>query len=458
MSELGPKHLQNCDVVIIGAGAAGLMAARELLRAGKRVTVLEARERSGGRIVTETASDGSSIDLGGQWLGPGQDCLQATLQEYGLSTFAQYHQGRKHLALNGRHRQYSGKIPALAWHQLLDFQQALWKLNRLSKRIDTHMPASNAYAVALDQQTLAHWLDQHLYTQATRQLFNLAVNAVMAAEANEFSLLHFLFYLRSGDNFMRLLEIADGAQERRVVGGMQQLTDALAHEVSSRGGEILFNSPVLAVSQNTASITAQTSTAAYRAEQLIFAAAPSLANRIQWSPALPVARRQLQQRSPMGSVIKCVAIYKQPFWRANGDSGEIVSDSGPCAISFDDTPADERHGALVGFILGQRAREWQQRSSQERARAVAAFFADFLGPEAQRPIDYLERDWLAESWSEGCYAALMPPGNWQLYGSAQYAACGRIHWAGTETASRWHGYIDGALSSGQRAATEILAQ
>ena len=444
------------DVVVVGGGLAGLSAARRLAVQGRSVIVLEARDRLGGRTCTVQSGDGTAVDVGGQWLGPTQKRALALVEELGLETLEQYSSGRKHLLLRGRHRTYKGTIPSLPPHNLVDLQLALSKVDRLARRVDTGAPWNSPGAAEWDGTTLATWMRRNVRTRVTREMFRVAVNAVFSAEPEELSLLHFLFYAASGGNFMQMLEIEGGAQQTRVVGGTQQLAERLAEAVREAGGEVRLETPVRGVHRGPSGAEVITDSGSVRCDRVVAAMAPPLAGRIDWQPELPPRRLQLMHRMPMGSVMKCIAIYERPFWRERGESGESVSDTGPMAITFDDSAPDGRHGALLGFVLGDRARDWGARGAQERRDAVVQQFTTLFGEQAARPVDYIEKDWCADPWSAGCYVAIMPPAVMTRYGSVLREPVGPVHWAGTETATVWNGYMDGAIQSGERAAGEIL--
>jgi monoamine oxidase len=182
-----------------------------------------------------------------------------------------------------------------------------------------------------------------------------------------------------------------------------------------------------------------------------------LAGRIDYYPLLPPWRNQLTQRTPMGSVIKCNAIYDEPFWRAEGLSGQATGDGEGARVVFDNSPPDATPGILLGFLEGDEARRLGRADPADRRQAVLDSFVRYFGPKAARPLDFVELDWQAEPWTGGCYGTLFGPNVWTRYGPALREPVGPIHWAGTETASVWSGYMDGAVSSGQRAATEVLA-
>jgi monoamine oxidase len=172
---------------------------------------------------------------------------------------------------------------------------------------------------------------------------------------------------------------------------------------------------------------------------------------------MPALRDQLTQRSPMGCVIKVQVVYETPFWRDEGLSGRVVSDEGPVKITFDNTPRSGSPGVLLTFIEGADWRRYAGCSPDERRKAVLERLSLYFGPKAAKPATYVERDWPAEEWSRGCYGAVFPAGTWVACGSAIREPVGRIHWAGTETATVNCGYIDGAVRSGERVAAEVLA-
>jgi len=195
-----------------------------------------------------------------------------------------------------------------------------------------------------------------------------------------------------------------------------------------------------------------------RASRVIVAIPPTLAGRIDYDPVLPAARDQLTQRMPQGSVIKCLAVYSEPFWRREGLTGQSLSSDGPLHVTFDASPKSGSPGVLLGFLEGTSARKLADRSTEERRAIVIDNFARVFGARAKNPIHYVDRCWASEPFTRGCYAAYLPPGVWTSYGAALRTPIGRIHWAGTETATRWNGYIEGALQSGERAAAEVLAE
>lgn len=443
------------DAVVVGAGLAGLTAARELAKAGKSVRVFEARGRVGGRTLSQALGP-DVVDLGAQWIGPEQHRLSQLAGELGVKTFPQFETGRKIIEQPHRIRSYKRYISSLSIFSQLELKRAVDRLDRLSASVPLDRPYAAPDARTFDAMTVQTWMDKHTRLAGSRMVVDAVTRSVFAAEARELSFLFFLFYLRSGKGFASLSEIRDGAQQDRFVGGAQQLCTKMAEAL---GGAVVLDSPIRAVDQSGSGgpvrVVADRETVSV--DRVIIAVPPALAGRIAYTPALPPKRDQLTQRMPMGSVIKCIAAYERPFWREKGLSGEAFSQVGPIVITFDDSPHDGSQGALVGFMLGDSARQWTGADAAKRRDAVLDCFARSFGEEARRPTAYVDKDWLAEPWSGGCYEGFMPPGVMTSYGEVLREPAGRVHWAGTETAEVYAGYMDGAVESGLRAAGEVLA-
>jgi monoamine oxidase len=445
--------MDSCEFVVIGAGFAGLSAARALQHARREVIVLEARERVGGRVLTEEIDGGAWLDLGGQWIGPGQDAIRALAEETKVETFPTYVNGKNLLCLGERLRRYEGTIPRLAPFALMNLGWVMWRLDAMAKNVRLEAPWESPRARELDSMTLATWLDHNMSSRAARRLLEVGLDTVFAATPAEYSLLHALFYVRSGGGLERLISCKDGAQETRFVGGAQTVANRVA---GALGAVVRLRSPVRRIAQDADRVIVSGDGFGIEARRAVVAVPPALAARIEYSPPLPGFRDQLTQRMPMGSVIKCQAVYDEPFWRAEGLSGQVVSDRGPVHVTFDNSPPAGKPGILLGFIEASDARELGRASERDRRDAVIACFSRYFGDKAKAPRYYRDKAWADDEWSRGCYAAVMPPGAWTSFGLALRAPVGRVHWAGTETSEVWNGYIDGAVRSGNRAAEEAM--
>jgi monoamine oxidase len=442
------------QVVIVGAGLAGLTAARALTKAGVGVLVLEARDRVGGRTYSRPASDGTIVDLGGQWIGPTQDRLAALADELGVTSFPTYNQGKNIEFYRGERFVYEGALPMGDPLAMMEAVEVMLDLSLMAAEVPLETPWSAPNATEWDGQTVDTWLRGRIESEHARQLLTLAVESVFSVEPRDLSLLHFLFYIRSGGNINQLLSVADGAQERRFHMGSQAIAERMAAQLGER---VILNAPVHTLQQDEQCVRAVNDALLVEAKRAVVAIPPTLAGRLRYRPALPGYRDQLTQRIPMGTVIKVQCFYERPFWREEGYTGQVTSDEGAVRITFDNSPAQGTPGVLMGFIEGDEGRAWGRRTREERQAEVVACFTRYFGEQAAHPYAFEELNWADEEYSRGCYAGVMAPGAWLAYGEALRQPIGRLHWAGTETATLWNGYMDGAVQSGERVAQEILA-
>jgi monoamine oxidase len=463
----------EADVAIVGAGLAGLVAARQLVAADASPLVLEARNRVGGRVLNEEIGEGKVVEVGGQWIGLTQNKIAALAGELGVGTFPTYDEGRHVIEMGGKRATFAGSFTdasvglvrdlskAISPLALADFEQARVRLDRMAQQVPLEAPWEAPKARLWDGQTFASWVRCNARTAAARSLFELATEAVWAAEPADVSLLHILFYTRSGGGFNSLVGTGGGAQQDRFHGGSQRLAAVMAEQLDP--ARVRLGSPVRRIEHRGDSVVVHAAggsggAMSVRAQRAIVAIPPTLAGRIDYDPPLPALRDQLTQRMPQGSVIKTMAIYEEPFWRAEGLSGQGTSDVGPARVTFDNSPPDGSPGVLLGFLEGRLARHWATRPAAERRESVLAGHARLFGARAAKPVDFIERIWADEEWTRGCYGCLMMTGGWTEYGRALRAPLDRLHWAGAETATVWNGYMDGAVQSGERAAAEVLAQ
>ena len=449
-----PDSPERVDIVVVGAGLAGLAAARDLLAAGLSVLVLEARNRVGGRLLNHTLEGGAVVELGGQWVGPTQDRVLALAEELGVGLFPTYIQGEHFLAVDGDVKRFGGDDFPLPEDALADVGETHEHLQQMARTVPLDEPWRANEAAAWDAQTLDGWLVANSKTEVGLGYWRTLVPALFSAEASEMSLLHFLFYCRSGGMLDRLVATSGGAQESRLEGGSQQLAVRLADRLD---GAVRLEAPVTAIRQDDGGVEVSHDGGTVKAGRVIVAVPPTLAGRIRYSPALPPLRDQLTQQVPMGYVTKVQIAYPQPFWRKDGLSGSVFSLDDEVSVIFDNSPQDLSCGVLLGFLEGAHGRKAGKLPPGQRMELILSVLARFFGPRAADPEEYVERDWAAEEWSRGCYGGRFGTGVWTGYGEALRQPVRRIHWAGTETAEVWNGYMDGALRSGERAAHEVLS-
>jgi len=445
---------RRVDVVVIGAGMSGLVTARELRKLGAEVVVLEARDRVGGRTLNHPLGNDKIVELGGQWVGPGQDHIVALAEELGVETFPTYDTGRKVLHFRGRRRTYRGAVPKTGPVGSADLGIAMLRLERMASTVPAEAPWAARRADRWDAQTFASWISRNTRTRFAHEILTLWSESVLAVDPGDLSLLHVLAHANAHHGMIALCSTGGGAQERRFVGGSQRVSLRLAEEL---GDTVVLDQPVRRIESGGGGVVVHAGSATYAAERVVVAMSPALAARISYDPALPAARDQLTQRMPMGSIAKCIAVYDEPFWRTRGLSGQGASDRGPVKFVFDNSPPDGSPGVLLGFVAGAEARTFSEMPEAERREAALAAFVRWFGPEARQPTDYLEKIWAADEWSRGGYAGYLPPRVWTTIGAALTEPVGRIHWAGSETSAICMGSMDGAVRAGERAAAEVAS-
>jgi monoamine oxidase len=478
----------TADVVVIGAGFAGISTARHLMAHGIDVVVLEARDRVGGRTLNHRIDSTHIVEVGGQWLGPdknlpsrglsdpadfptddavtGQSYIWELAKAVGVARYPTYNIGKYVDYRDGHRATYSGRIPLDTPTGAVEAAEAILAIDNRCLTVPLDEPWRAANAAEWDAMTIRSWMDHGdtftdlpfagLLTKDGRQLVELAVESVFSAEPRDVSMLHALFYAHAAGSFGSLVNTNNGAQMYRLHGGSQLIAIRAAHELGER---LRLSSPVHAIEQTARGVTVRGADFEVKASRVVVAIPPTLAGRIDYSPAMPALRDQLTQRMPMGTVIKVQCVYDEPFWRADGLAGQATSDTGPVKITFDNSPPDAttHHGpgVLIGFIEGSEGRRALSATPEDRRRGVVDSFARYYGPKARKPTAYVEKSWATEQWTRGCYAGYFGPGVWSDFGHALRAPVGRIHWAGTETATIWTGYMDGAVRSGERAADEV---
>ncbi len=452
------RRRRHADVAVVGAGLAGLTAARELVRAGRSVVVLEARERVGGRLLNERIGGGEVTELGGQFVGPTQDRILALARAMRVRTFRTYNEGSNVQYYNGKRSLYSASGLPTDPGFIKDLP-ALVSLDGLAREVPVDAPWRAARAAEWDSQTFESWKQALLTTASGKATLDAIAQALWGAEPRDISLLFALFYVAAAGNertpgtFFRLTTTGNAAQDSRLVGGSALIARRLARRLGRR---VVLDSAVRRISRRRRHVTVESDRLVVEARRVIVAIPPTLTAEIEYHPKLPARRAQLVQRYPQGWLLKCEAVYDTPFWRPRGLSGQSVSDTGPATATFDNTPPDGRPGVLMGFVGGDQARSWAPRSRARRRGAVLSNFATYFGEEALHPRRYLEKDWSREAWTRGCPTGLLAPGALLEYGPFIRRPVGRIHWAGTETSTFWNGYMDGAVRSGERAAREVL--
>lgn len=438
----------KAEVIVVGAGFAGLSTARELTRRGHDVLVLEGRDRVGGRAYTTTVA-GVPVDLGATFIGPTQDAVARLAAELGCQTVPTYSQGKNLINWRGRVRSYRSTIPKLSILELLDVSRIQWRFERLSRQVPLADPWTSPIAARLDSKTLEAWLRSVHASAATRDLMAVMSRVTWGGEPDQVSMLHAVRYVKAAGGIGPMLDVKAGAQQDRFPEGTQQIATRMAQQLGDR---VHLGTPVRRIDRTGDGVVVHSDGGTTTAQAVVVAIPPQHRGAIDFAPALPEQYALLARNWPQGSLSKAYAAYDKPFWRNDGRSGEALSDEGPVFITFDVSPGPDGPGVLLGFT---DARTFDPLTAAQRRDQALSCFATLFGEQALNPTDYVDHCWGTDDFSPGGPTAAVPPGSWTRYGRWLRAPIDGIFWAGTETADTWTGFLDGAVRSGQRAAVEV---
>jgi monoamine oxidase len=435
------------DAVVIGAGLSGLVCARRLIDAGADALVVEARPRVGGRLAGGVVG-GAAVDLGGQWMSVDQPKLLALAGALGVASQPQPRAGRAVIDDGRAVGLFAQLAAAIAqW-------RAVRRITRLARRVSGG--ADPARAAELDAIAVGPWLAGTIGNSIARARIAMHAELVFAADPASLSLLDYLARLGATGGFDPPgPDLPGGGRDHRFLGGAHQLAVALA---GGLGAAVQLAAPVAAIEAEGRGFAVRGPAGAHRARHVVLAIAPPLAVPICPAlPALPAPLRQLAGAMHAGAVVKCFAAYDRAFWRDAGLSGEAYCPHGIVRAVVDATPEIDRGpGVLLAFLVGDPAAGWHARDPGERRRELLASLGSVFGEPAGAPIDTLEADWSIDPWSAGCVAST-PPGALTRGAGAWRGSFGGLHLAGTETAIRWPGYMEGAIEAGERAADAVLS-
>lgn len=446
--------MSDVDYCVVGAGFAGLTAALRLKQAGRSVALLEARDRIGGRTFTVTRDDGSWIDRGGAWIGPGQDRIYAMMDEFGVPEYKQHNDGDAMMVIDGKKHRYGGTIPwSMSPWAVTNLGIGLLSIEKMCKSIPREAPWEAKHAAEWDRISLGEWIEKNTMSKAAREMLDMALSGVYTSAGSETSLLWALTQMGSGGGPTFVISGKGGAQDARPVGGMGAIYRSIAAEL---GDALHLSRPVRQITQDAGGVTVAADGLTVRARRAIVAIPLAIASSIVYEPLLPVDRALLHQRMPSGAVIKISIIYDEPFWRADGLCGQSAAPGTPATLTIDACTNTADPGIMCVITEGPAARRLTGMDEADRKAAVIGELVDRFGGKANSPLEFHEQNWTIERYSGGGMISHATTGVLTEFGYTLRQPCGRVHWAGTESSAVMCGWVDGAIRSGERAAAEVM--
>ncbi|MCL7748276.1 flavin monoamine oxidase family protein [Halalkalibacter alkaliphilus] len=443
------KGLNEVNVVIVGAGLAGLTAAHELKKRDVSFIILEARSRAGGRVYSTMSDENLPIDLGAQWIGPGQKRMMRLAEEYNLQLTPTFQKGKTLFHLRGKKNKTKGNMPKLSALATLNMMILKKKIDKLSKQIPANEPWTSELAKQLDKMTLEEFIQVHSHSNSASAYYRLIIEELLCAKLYEVSALDFLWCIKSAGSIDDLL----AAESFWFKDGAGKLIDKLIEPLTEF---IYFDHPVQRIIYEEKKAVVYARNQSWTTSEVIITIPPNFITNIHFDPPLPSDRVQLSERAGLPSVTKLIFIYDRPFWRELGLNGTAYSDQPPVNLTIDSSPEDGKRGILTVLIGSKSARDLASMKAEARHDLVKKALIRFFGKEAELPLRVFEKDWTADMWTHGGYGTHFPTGVISHFGPSLIEPVGPIHWAGTETAFEWRMYMEGAVQSGERVVSEVL--
>ncbi|RDW81028.1 putative flavin-containing amine oxidase [Aspergillus mulundensis] len=451
---------ETADVLIVGAGLAGLSAAHDLIRAGLSCVVLEARDRVGGKTWSTPLKDGKGVvDLGAAWINDtNQSKVYALAKRYGVELIEQNTQGNAVL------QDFDGNCSPFAYGELPNFDKAtqvhLAQVRDMCEAdcqaLDTWRPRDTD----LDAVTFEAYLRSRGASEAALATATVWTRAMLGQDPRDISALYFLNYCKSGGGLLQMRsDRKHGGQYLRVRQGTQAFSLGLASSLPE--GVVRLSSPVHSIIQNAdQSVKVQAGGAVYAARKVIITTPSPAMKSIAFHPKLPPAKQAWIDSTTYGYYTKAMMEFRSPFWVEKGFCGLAQSFTGPAGVIRDTSSPEDRKYILTCFMGGDPGRAWAALSTKEREQNLLLQIGKlFNTPDIENLfVQMTTYEWVNDEWAGwGCPCTALTPGVLDTLGpDALRESSGNLHFAGTETAGEWKGYMEGAIRSGERAAAEVL--
>jgi monoamine oxidase len=430
-------------VVVVGAGFSGLTAAFELSRAGYEVTVVEARGRVGGRVVSlADVVPGKNVEGGGELIGSNHPTWLAYAKRFGLEFLdVTESEDLEYPILLGGSRLSAGDAEAL-WEEL---EAVVANMNGDAARVtDADRPWTTGDAEALDRRSLASWIQALSASERCR----VALDAMMTADNG---------VRTEWQSYLANLAMVKGhglekfwtdSEVYRCRGGNQQLARRLHDAIGQR--RVVLSTAVEAIALRERTVAVKLANGkTLEADDVIVTAPPSVWNKIAFDPGLPAALTP-----QMGANVKCLLHVQDRFWERAELAADLLSD-GPVNLTWDGTDGQRGPGAaLVAFSGGpdaDTARGWPIALRMERY--LAELTKVYRGVRAAY-VKGRFMDWPGDVWAKGSYS-FPAPGQVTTIGPLLWKDDTRLRFAGEYASYAFMGYMEGALHSGALVAKSI---
>jgi monoamine oxidase len=414
------------DVIIVGAGFTGLVAASQLADAGLDVLLLEARSRVGGKVESTVLTNGRRVDTGGQFFCRDMPQLMALIKAHGTTPVMSYADG------DTVFRPPVSPAEGLAlWHQV----------DALRER----MIATDPQDPGLAGLTVAAWVARQDIPSNVAQGFLRLVKGLWCRSPDEIS----FAYLASND---RRITNTHSELEMFLAETMHWLAGRVAANLDHR---LKLDARVTHVDHSPDRVTVKVRQELFSARKLVLALPPSMTRRLSFAPVLPDTVSRALAAWSAGEAIKVHVTYARPFWRIDGLSGSVMWQEPQGLYACDASRGD--YAGLIVFIGGPLAEEWHDRPQSELQTFILGLLVDAFGPEAGQPQEVHIRDWVADPWSGGAYSDVIVDLDAADAEDVLNQGAPPVYFASSELSPSFPGYIEGAIVAGKQVAERVFS-